>query len=98
MTIWSAGRRALIGAAAGAALTCGPGSVEPGPNPSRLPHPTRELPLQIVHAALLDSLEALMPGRNSDGYVPPATAERAAMLALVDRARMSDLGAADSLA
>lgn len=92
------GRRALVGAAAVASFSCGPGSTEPGPDPWAPPPPTRDLPAQIVPAAFLDSLKALMPGRDSDGYVPPTAAERATMLALVDRARSGDLRNADSLA
>jgi hypothetical protein len=39
-----------------------------------------------------------MPGRDSDGYVPPTADERVAMVALMDRARSGDLRGADSLA
>lgn len=98
MTLWQDGRRALIGAAAAAGISCGPGSSEPGPDPWAPPPPTRDLPAQIVPAPFLDSLKALMPGRDSDGYVPPTAAERAVMLSLVDRARAGDLRGADSLA
>jgi len=98
VTAWRDGRRVLCGAAAVAFLSCGPGSSEPGPDPWAPPPPTRDLPAQIVPAAFLDSLTALMPGRESDGYVPPTAAERATMLGLVDRARSGDLRGADSLA
>jgi len=95
---WRSGRRALFGAAAVALLGCGSGSVEPEPFPSPPPAPTRDLPDQIAPAAFLDSIKGLMPGRDSDGYVPPSAAERAAMLSLFDRARSGDVRGADSLA
>jgi hypothetical protein len=92
------GRRALVCAAAGAVVGCGSGSVDPEPQPDAPPPPTRNLPEQIVVAAFLDSITTLMPGRDSDGYRPPTATERAAMVALMERARSGDPRGADSLA
>ncbi len=77
---------------------CGGDANPTGPEPTPPGGTDGVLPDTLAVAPFLDSIVDLMPGEDSDGYDPPSTAERQAIVGLLDLARSNEVSRADSLA